>query len=177
MPDPEREDIVIRRAVARDLPRVAELAGELVRMHHEADPSRFFLIDDVERGYAWWLSRELARDGAVVLVACRGDAVVGYAYGTLEDRDWNLLLDDYGAVRDVFVSEGERRTGVGRGLVEAVVAALEALGAPRIVLSTMIANEPAQRLFRRCGFRATMLEMTRDADGGGQARPRRREGS
>jgi RimJ/RimL family protein N-acetyltransferase len=38
---------------------------------------------------------------------------------------------------------------------------LEALGAPRIVLSTMVRNESAQRLFAAVGFRPTMLEMTR----------------
>jgi len=27
----------------------------------------------------------------------------------------------------------------------------------------MVANQPAQRLFVACGFRATMLEMTRSA--------------
>jgi ribosomal protein S18 acetylase RimI-like enzyme len=39
---------------------------------------------------------------------------------------------------------------------------LEALGAPRIVLYTMVENERAQRLFRSRGFGATLLEMTRN---------------
>jgi ribosomal protein S18 acetylase RimI-like enzyme len=151
---------VIRRAEKRDLPSVAQLAGALVRMHHTADPGRFLLIGDVEKGYAWWLSRELDRGAAVVLVACRGDRVVGYAYGALEERDWNLLLDEHGAIHDVFVADEARGAGVGRALVEALVAALSALGAPRFVLSTMVGNEAAQHLFQRCGFRPTMLEMT-----------------
>jgi ribosomal protein S18 acetylase RimI-like enzyme len=154
---------VIRRAERSELPRVAELAGALVRMHHAADPARFFLMDDVEKGYAWWLSRELDRSGAVVLAACHGARVVGYAYGTLEERDWNMLLDAHGAIHDVFVAEDARRGGVGRDLVMALASELTKLGAPRIVLSTMVGNEAAQQLFRRCGFRPTMLEMTRDA--------------
>jgi hypothetical protein len=28
----------------------------------------------------------------------------------------------------------------------------------------MVVNEAAQRLFRRCGFRPTMMEMMRDAE-------------
>jgi len=159
MPD----GIVIRRADRRDLAPVSSLAGELVRMHHEVDPLRFLLVDRVEEGYAWWFSRELERAEAVLLVACRGSVVVGYAYGTLEERDWNLLLDDYGAVHDVFVANDARRGGTGRELVVALVTALEQLGASRIVLSTMVSNEAAQRLFKRCGFRPTMLEMTRNA--------------
>jgi RimJ/RimL family protein N-acetyltransferase len=40
-------------------------------------------------------------------------------------------------------------------------AELEAKGATRIVLFTMVQNEAAQRLFAACGFRKTMFEMTR----------------
>lgn len=157
------DDLLIRRAKTGDLPLIARLAGQLVRMHNDADPSRFLLVDRVEEGYAWWFSREIDRDKAVVLVACRAADVLGYAYGTLEDRDWNLLLDAHGAMHDIFVAEQARRGGIGRKLVGALVEALLQLGAPRVVLSTMVGNEPAQRLFRRCGFRPTMLEMTRDA--------------
>lgn len=153
---------VIRRAARRDLPHIAELAGALVRLHNATDPARFFLMDDVEKGYAWWLSRELERSGAVVLVAYRDELCVGYAYGTLEERDWNMLLDAHGALHDVFVTEVARRGGLGRRLVMAMVDELTRLGAPRVVLSTMVGNEAAQRLFRGCGFRPTMLEMTRD---------------
>jgi ribosomal protein S18 acetylase RimI-like enzyme len=159
------DSFAILPAEARHLPQVARLAGALVRMHHATDPARFLLVDRVEEGYGYWFSRELARPGAVILVAVRGDRgdeeVVGYAYGTLEDRDWNMLLDAHGALHDVFVAEGGRRSGVGRALVTAMVAALEGAGAPRVVLSTMVSNEAAQRVFRACGFRPTMLEMTR----------------
>ncbi len=97
------DEVVVRRAEERDLVQVAPLAGELVRLHHRTDPSRFLLIDRVEEGYARWLSREIARAEAVVLVAARGAEILGYAYGALEGRDWKLLLDTHGAVHDVFV--------------------------------------------------------------------------
>ena len=155
------DSIDIRRAEKGDLSVVGHLAGQLVRMHHEADPARFLLVDRVEEGYEHWLSRELGRAEAVVLVACRAARVVGYAYGTIEPRDWNLLLDAHGAVHDLFVADDARRGGVGRKLIEELVTALERLGAARFVLSTLVTNASAQRLFRACGFRPTMLEMTR----------------
>jgi ribosomal protein S18 acetylase RimI-like enzyme len=159
--DPVAGELRVRQAESADLPRVAQLAGALVRMHHEVDPGRFLLVERVEEGYAWWLARELRRAQAVVLVACRGDDVIGYAYGTLEERDWNLLLDAHGAIHDVFVREDARRGGSGRALVDGLVKELTRLGAPRVVLSTMVGNVAAQALFQRCGFRPTMLEMTR----------------
>ncbi len=155
------DPIAIRRATAADVGAIAPLAGELVRQHHAANPNRFFLVDHVEDGYARWFSRELHRPEAVILVASRADTIEGYAYGAIEDRDWNLLLDEHGAIHDVFVRASARGRGTGRGLVTALAAALEGLGAPRIVLSTMVDNEGAQRLFRACGFRCTMLEMMR----------------
>jgi ribosomal protein S18 acetylase RimI-like enzyme len=159
--------IQIRRATERDLLAASELAGRLARLHHDTDPGRFFLPENVVEGYAWWFKRELERDGAVILVAeatTNGSTprIVGYAYGGLAERDWNLLLDEHGAIHDVYVADDERRSGVGALLLSAMLEALEALGAPRIVLSTMPSNLNAQRLFARHGFRATFIEMTRN---------------
>lgn len=163
-------DIAIRAAQAEDIEPVAELAAELVRMHHDADAGRFFMPERVADGYAGWFRRELARPAAVILVATIDRKIVGYAYGTLEARDWNRLLDAHGAIHDVFVSRDVRRAGVGRRLLAALSAELEDRGAPRLVLSTMSSNTSAQQLFRSCGFRATMLEMTKEPDGNFRAR-------
>ena len=38
-------------------------------------------------------------------------------------------------------------------------------GAPRVILWTAAPNEAAQRLFRRLGFRETMIEMTKELEG------------
>lgn len=154
-------EVKVRRAVRADLEQAAALAARLVHQHHEVDPRRFFLPDHVERGYRAWFGRELARREAVVLVAVAGEDVVGYCYGAIEERDWNLLLDRHGAVHDILVADAGRRRGTGAALLAAMLAELEALGAPRIVLSTMVGNTAAQRLFERAGFRPTMLEMTR----------------
>jgi ribosomal protein S18 acetylase RimI-like enzyme len=155
------DEIRVRRAQAEDVAATAGLAAQLVRMHHEVDAARFLLPDNVEAGYRQWFTRELARREAVIVVALRAEAVVGYGYGTLEGRDWNMLLDRHGAIHDIFVSDEARRQGAGRRLMEALLRELETLGAPRIVLSTMVSNEQAQRLFGSVGFRPTMLEMTR----------------
>jgi ribosomal protein S18 acetylase RimI-like enzyme len=153
----------IRRATERDLPAAAALARHLVLQHHEKDPSRFFLPENVEEGYAWWFRRELARQAAVLLVAERDRELVGYAYGTLEERNFNLLIDRHGAIHDILVATEARRLGTGKALLSGVIEALEALGAPRILLYTMVDNLAAQALFRSFGFRPTMLEMTRDS--------------
>src|SRR5579883_907865 len=114
----------VRRARKEDLAAVASMAGKLARMHHAFDPERFFLPERVEEGYAWWLGQELEREEVALFVAVRGDVIVGYAYGRLEERDWNQLLDACGALHDIWVEAPERRRGVAVALVEAVCSAL-----------------------------------------------------
>jgi ribosomal protein S18 acetylase RimI-like enzyme len=156
--------IHVRPARPNDLPLLGPMGAALVRHHHELDPRRFFLTEGLESGYASFLGGELGRKRAVVLVAERAEdgAVVGYAYGTLEGRDWVALLDGHGKLHDVYVDPDARGLGAGRSLVVSMIAALERLGAPRVVLSTANGNAAAQRLFESLGFRRTMIEMTRE---------------
>lgn len=155
---------LIRPAHAADLPALGQLAGALVRFHHALNPRRYMLVPGVEAGYTRWFERELGNPSAVLLTASDNDALVGYAYGRVEDRDWNALLDRHGALHDIFVAPSARRSGVGRKLLAAVLRALHDKGAPRVLLHTAVENRGAQALFAAFGFGTTMLEMTREAE-------------
>jgi len=157
-------EVAIRPASAEDGEALGRMGAALARLHHEYDPARFMLPDDIEEGYRWWLLRERDNRKAVVLVAELEGALVGYGYGRLEGKDWNRLLDRHGELVDLWVEPGARRGGIGAQLSEAVAAELIVRGAPRIVLATAAPNLAAQRLFERLGFRATMIEMTRDVE-------------
>ena len=152
----------VRSARAEDLPAVARLAAELVRLHHRLDPPRFMLVEPIEDGYQWFFSRELKREGALILVAedSTDGRLLGYAYGTLEPRNWNDLLDACGKLNDLYVDGTARRRGAGRALVHEMFAALKARGAPRVVLLSAWRNPEAHAFFESLGFRRTMLEMT-----------------
>lgn len=120
------------------------------------------LPGDLEAGYRDWLLKEAASPKAVVLVAELDGQVIGYAYGRLEARDWNLLLDVHGALHDLWVDPKVRGQGAGALLADAMAQRLRERGAPRVVLMSAAKNEPAQRLFARLGWRPTMVEMTRE---------------
>ena len=154
----------IRPATDKELPAIARLAAKLVRQHHEMDPERFMIFEPIEPGYERYLSREARNPDAVVLAAVRAgpggdEEVIGYAYGRLEPRDWNVLREACGALHDIFVDETARHQGVARALLEEMVRRLTEKGAQRIVLMTATGNSDAQRLFDRFGFRRTMIEM------------------
>lgn len=156
--------ILVRRATLADIEAAAALGAEIVRHHHRTNPVRFFLLDDIEQGYAWWLSQELERTDAVVLLAEQDGRIVGYAYGAIEPRDWSVLLDQHGALHDLFVVPEARRGGVARALVRGLMDALTELGATLFVLRVMVQNEPARRLAEEFGFAPTMFEMSRSSN-------------
>jgi ribosomal protein S18 acetylase RimI-like enzyme len=158
--------VLIRTATRADLPVVARLAAKLVRYHYALDPKRYLLAEPLEEGYEHFLGGELKSKRAVVIVATREDgAIIGYAYGRMEPRDWNDLLEACGKLHDVYVDESARRLGAGALLVRETCARLEALGAPRVLLLTAAQNDEGQALFAKLGFRRTMIEMTREAGG------------
>jgi ribosomal protein S18 acetylase RimI-like enzyme len=153
---------VVRACEEADLEQVSALAEKLVRFHAELDPGRYLQRDNVREGYRWFLGNELEKRSEVsIVVIASGDRIGGYAYGRVQGRDWMRLLDAHGELHDVWVEDELRQSGLASALVLACVEQLEALGAPRVVLSTAWRNERARRFFEKLGFRPTMLEMTR----------------
>jgi ribosomal protein S18 acetylase RimI-like enzyme len=158
----------IRPALPKDLPSIGRLGALLVRMHHDFDPQRFLAATPhTEQGYARFLGTQIDEPSAIVLVAERGGEVLGYSYAGMEGLDYMALRGPCGALYDIIVDPAHRGRGVGRLLLDATITALEARGAPRVVLSTAERNEGAQRLFANAGFRRTMIEMTREPGGVG----------
>jgi ribosomal protein S18 acetylase RimI-like enzyme len=168
--DQATDTITVRAARREDLPATSKLAAELVHLHHAYDPLRFMTAERLEDGYERFFRTQVDRDGVVLLVAVRirgeDQTIVGYVLGSLEDRNWSDLRDACGKIHDVYVDEQVRLRGVATQLVEAAVAGLAALGAPRVVLMVASPNAQAQHLFTRLGFRSTMVEMTRETKAG-----------
>lgn len=156
----------IRRATRADLPALGRLGALLVRTHHGFDPQRFMeATPGTEHAYAGYLGSQIEDPDTVILVAERNGEVIGYTYAGVEGHDYMALRGPAGVLYDIVVDPAQRGQGVGRMLLDATLAALGALDAPRVVLSTAERNEAAQRLFARAGFRRTMIEMTRELGG------------
>jgi ribosomal protein S18 acetylase RimI-like enzyme len=166
VPPSDAPAATLRPAAPTDLPVLGRLGALLVRVHHDFDALRFIAATpETERLYAAYLGSQLDRPNVVMLVAERGGEVLGYTYAGVEGNDYMALRGPAGVLYDIVVDPGHRAQGVGRMLLDATLAELDARGAPRCVLSTAEKNESAQRLFARAGFRRTMIEMTRELDG------------
>jgi ribosomal protein S18 acetylase RimI-like enzyme len=153
--------MTIRPAAADDWPRIGELAELLVRTHYAFDSSRFVHPDALRAAdYIARLREEIDSGHAVVQVADADGAVAGYVFAGVEPESWKELRHEAGYVHDLVVDEAHRHAGAGRALVESAIAWFAARGVTRVMLSTAPANAGARRLFRRLGFRDTMIEMT-----------------
>jgi ribosomal protein S18 acetylase RimI-like enzyme len=159
------QGVAIRKAVPADVPVLGRLGAHLVALHHVLDPQRFMAASPhTEQGYGAYLQSQLDEPQVIVLVAERDGVVLGYAYGGMEGTDYMALRGPAGALYDLVVEPDQRGNGIGRLLLEAALAGLKRLGAPRVVLSTAQRNAAAQRLFASAGFRPTMIEMTRELE-------------
>ncbi len=155
--------VTVRTAAAADAAALGRLGALLVAQHHEFDPQRFIApIPDLAERYGSFLVSQIERPDMIVLVAERDQAVVGYAYAGMEGNDYMALRGPAGVLYDLVVDPDHRREGVGTRLMDAALANLRSLGAPRVVLFTAEKNHVAQAMFRGAQFRRTMIEMTRE---------------
>lgn len=153
--------VTIRRAERRDVNALGRLGAMLMQTHFAFDPQRFLPPgESAEGGYAWFLGSVMNSPDACVLVAEDGDGIAGYVYAALEPLSWKELRGPAGFIHDVAVREDARRSGIAAQLLDSAIEWLRERGAPRVILWTAAPNDPAQHLFRRFGFRDTMVEMT-----------------
>ena len=163
MTRPLAPDVRIRPAIDADVPALGRLGASLLRLHYAFDRQRFMAPrGNPEEGYGWFLGSQLREAEAVVFVAERAGAVVGYVYAGLEPHSWKELRDAAGFIHDVVVAPGARAHGLGAQLIDAASAWCHERGMPRVLLWVAEQNAGAQRLFDRAGFRRTMVEMTRE---------------
>ncbi|MBO9126787.1 MULTISPECIES: GNAT family N-acetyltransferase [unclassified Rhizobium] len=156
-------ELIIRNALPLDAQVMGAFGTLLVALHHKLDPQRFIeTTRATPSGYARFLGRKIDDPNAIILVAEQGGILLGYVYGEIEGHDYMALRGPAGVVHDLFVDASRRREGIGRSLLQAILSEITARGAERVVLSTAHQNKTAQQLFAALGFRATMIEMTRE---------------
>ena len=155
----------IRRAERRDLPALGTLGATLMATHYAFDRQRFLAAgEDAAPGYASFLGSVLDEPQACIFVAEDEGGVAGYVFAALEPLSWKELRGPAGFIHDVVVREDARRTGMATRLLNAAMEWLRERRAPRAILWTAAPNAAAQDLFRRLGFRETMIEMTMELD-------------
>lgn len=132
-----------------------------MRTHYAFDAQRFLAPGSgTEHGYASFLGSVIDSPDDCVFVAEQDGTIRGYVFAALEPLSWKELRGPAGFIHDLAVVDEARRSGIGTKLMDAALGWLREHGAPRVILWTAAPNETAHKLFRRLGFRDTMVEMT-----------------
>jgi GNAT superfamily N-acetyltransferase len=158
----------VRVATSGDAGRLVELTGELIGA---VTPQRggSFLVEPVigtaeegATGDIGALDRQLRarmdNPDTVVLVGTVDEVVVGFALGRFEDRGGH---GRQGRLDACYVEPMARGVGVGRLLLDTVLAWLEGQGCLGVDGTALPGDRGAKNFFEAAGFKARMLTMHR----------------
>lgn len=148
------DPVVIRPTVAADADALRGI--RLAALHH--DPGSFSTTHDeaLALGPEVWLERATGSDTVRNIVAELDGRLVGLVAG-IRERDHVELVS-------MWTAPDARGHGVGRRLVEAVLEWAGSLDVDDVRLWVVRGNDPAFRLYERCGFHLTGEEDTDPAD-------------
>jgi ribosomal-protein-alanine N-acetyltransferase len=121
----------IRRATARDIPRLIEIAQESHSAGH-------WTISQYEQALTEAPPRRL------VLALEETDIVLGFVVAAEIAAEWEL--------ENIAVANSARRRGHADRLIGALLEALRNAVARNIYLEVRVSNEPARRLYEKWGF-------------------------
>ncbi len=156
---------MIRAARSEDVDTVAKLWEALVLYHHHLDTSLPPAAPQGARRYARRLIDRLDDPMSRVLVAELDGKVVGYVLGVVVDLAPEMFAQEAsGFLADIYVAEDYRRRGVGRALVEALMAWFHKKGLSYFEWHVAAQNEDSIAFWRSVGGRHVMLRMRAELD-------------
>lgn len=141
---------IIRTATPDDAPAIAQIRVDAWRETYKGMiPDAYLAAMRVEDSAALWL-RVLSApsDRTSVFVATRDAEVVGFAAGNLLTEPKHGLDAELTAI---YLRRASQRTGIGRGLVAAVVAAAARQGATGLLTWVIAGNKEARAFYERLG--------------------------
>ena len=111
-----------------------------------------------KRQYLDWLGQE----GHVLLVAERGNELIGYAVMSIGEgaATWDLG-ERTAEIETLSVLESERGNGVGAALTQAAAGVANEAGAGTMLVGVVHSNEDAIRFYEREGFKPFYVSLTR----------------
>jgi ribosomal protein S18 acetylase RimI-like enzyme len=151
----------IRLAETQDIPALQELWKEFMDFHAAREP---FLTraQDGHETWAGFVREHIDDDDRLAIVAEDAGQLVGYGLAALQEYPPVLVMSRYGMIRDVAVTAGHRRRGVGRALFAEMERWFLVRGVKRVELHVSVANEGARRFWRAMGFRDYVEKLARD---------------
>lgn len=155
--------ILIREAARRDVAAITALWKEMMDFHGAQDP-RFRFSPDATREFERHLVATLKSRGARVFVAEGEGEVIGYILGEIHVRKPIYPVGKYGFISDICVTARWRRRGIGRALVERLIAWFLRNDVTAIELFVAEANPVSMAFWEAMGFSDYLRMLRLDLD-------------
>lgn len=151
---------MIRLAEVGDAERIGEMWAEMVRFHAQFDAVTFRAAENGADRYAYAVRDRLQDPAARVLVAERRGELVGYVSGIIADITTEMFEPlRCGLLADIYVTETNRRQGLGRQLVERLCLWFRDQDVAHFEWHVSARNRPALAFWKAIGGEATLLRM------------------
>jgi ribosomal protein S18 acetylase RimI-like enzyme len=143
---------MIRSATSSDVDDIARLHVETWQVAYRGHMPDAHLdaLDPLKRATMW--SKAIEHPETVVLVASAGERLVGFC-SMLPSRDADAA-PRVGEIAAIYVHPSVWRSGIGRSLVEAAIAAALPRSFAELTLWVLTGNTAALAFYESCGFRA-----------------------
>lgn len=139
--------VVIAAASAADIPVVQRLAGAIWRQHYPGILSGEQIEYMLAQGYSYAaLERFVTSDDAGLALASVDGEAAGFAAWYRTEKPTTMKLDK------LYVLPQFHGEGLGRALIEEVVAQARTSGCYEVTLNVNRGNAGAIRAYERCGF-------------------------
>jgi ribosomal protein S18 acetylase RimI-like enzyme len=159
------DHVTIRPARSNDVDAIAQLWEALVEYHRELDGDLPSVTHQGSIRYARRLIDQLDNPTMRVLVAVHDSQIVGYVLGVVVDLAPEIFTQEpSGFLADIYVAASQRRKGVGRALVEALVEWFRSNGLRYFEWHAAVQNPEGIAFWRALGGREVMLRMRADFD-------------
>ncbi len=152
----------VRPATIRDIQQILPLWEALAGLHGELDPA-LAVEEGAAREYAEFLRDTIGQPDTCVMLGVEGGQAVGFALGRIQALPLAFRERRRGWIQDAFTIPQRRREGIGRQLVEALLAWFSAHRVALVELTVAVRNPDAIRFWETLGFETYMYRLKRTA--------------
>jgi ribosomal protein S18 acetylase RimI-like enzyme len=149
--------VIIRPAVAADIPKTAVLWHEKIILQQQSD-SRLKLLPDASTRWTAAAAEWLTNDRCRMNVALRNDEIVGYIVGWIQANQPGLLPERLGVITDIAVGVHSYQSGLGRLLLESVRAWFREQGINQLI-AHVPSRQPVEQAFWRASGATELIDM------------------
>lgn len=150
----------IRNAEEKDIPRIIELLGQVLKIHADIRPDIF--IPDTTKYTAKELTALLQNEEKPIYVAVNEeDVCLGYAFCQLKKQPFSNNMVQFQSlfVDDLCVDQWARGQHIGESLFEYIKQKAKEMGCYEVTLNVWTGNTSAEKFYEKMGMKTKERQM------------------